>query len=1162
MLETRLLGQFSIRLDGDSVELASRPAQSLFAYLILQPGKQHRRERLAGLLWPDSTESSARNNLRQALYKIRRSLGQDGHQYIAADRFHANFNPDLGYWLDVEVFERELDPEEPLEQWLRVLDAYGGDLLPGFYDDWVVMERERLGVLHQRKMSTLIARIGSDLQAVVGRLEREAQWQLMLDWGERWIALGGIPEPAYRAIMLANFELGDSSGAVATYDRLKDSLWEEFTVRPSAETEQLLERIRAGERRVPSEGIEWEREPPAFLGIDAEEAAGPPFVAREAELAMLDRHLQAALQGNGQVAFVTGDAGSGKTALMLEFARRAHLRHQSLLIGRGNCSSLTGFGDPFLPFRDVLGCLVGDLETYWSTGALTTAEVQRSWQALPLSAGSLLHHGEDLIGGFVSLSWLAGVCRGHPEITPELVEEVQLHARLESLDGAGQDRQQAGMLRQYAETLRAISIDRPILLILDDLQWADTASADLLFHLSRGIGTSQILLIGCYRSEELQRRSDGRPHPLVKVIAELKRSKGRIEIDLTRSMGRQFVDALIDSEPNQLDPAFRESLHRQTGGHPLFTVELLRAMESRGDIVRDDRRTWITGPSLDWASLPARIGGVIEERIGGLRDDQLEILNVSSVEGESFTAEVVAQVIDRDEREVIQSLSQELDKRYKLVEAQGARHVNGQRLSAYRFRHTLFQRHLYDELDTVERPFLHEEVGNSLEALHGGQTGDIAVELAWHFAESGDALRAIRYLRQAGDRARRLSANDEAVTHLSAALEMLGNVPEVADRLEQELRIQLALGASLIGTKGYAAPEVEDAFARARELSQLIGETPHLFPAIWGLWSYNTLHASHATARELGQQLVQLAIGNHDFEIEARRALGTTLFYTGEVREAREQLERGVRIYAPELHGDHAYLYGQNPVVSCLSNLALSLWMLGSPRDALDKMDRALEVAEQTAHPHSLAYALLMATMLHSSIGQWHDTLHYADHAVAVAEKHGFPLWLTASTILRGAAMAQEGDSQGMQVIREGLDKWEQYGAVLGLPHYQALLAETLAADGQAEAGLEQIELALRFSAEHDERVHESELYRIRGDLLLQLGRPSAEVEDALKTSIRRARDMQLRSMELRSVISLCQLRFSQGRRQAPRDMLAKVYSRFDDGTDTPDLRAARRILQ
>jgi predicted ATPase len=236
--------------------------------------------------------------------------------------------------------------------------------------------------------------------------------------------------------------------------------------------------------------------------------------------------------------------------------------------------------------------------------------------------------------------------------------------------------------------------------------------------------------------------------------------------------------------------------------------------------------------------------------------------------------------------------------------------------------------------------------------------------------------------------------------------------------------------------------------------------------------------------------------------------------------------------------------------------------MLGYPDLALEKMNAGLIVADEATHAHSLAYALLMAATLRSSRREWRETLLYAEQAAAMADKHGFPLWLTAATILRGVAMAQGGDSDGMDVIQEGLGRWEKHGASLGLPHYLALLAETLAIDGQSQAGLEQIDIALRFSAEHDERVHESELYRIKGDLLRREGHPSDEVEAALKRSIERARSMRLTSMELRSVISLCRLRISQGRRQTHKDMLAKVYSLFNEGLDTPDLQEARRILQ
>ena len=325
------------------------------------------------------------------------------------------------------------------------------------------------------------------------------------------------------------------------------------------------------------------------------------------------------------------------------------------------------------------------------------------------------------------------------------------------------------------------------------------------------------------------------------------------------SEGQRFVDALLDMEANRLGEGFRQELLRRTGGNALFTTELLRDMQERGALVRDQGGRWVEGPALDWDALPARVEGVIEKRIGWLEAEAREALTVASVEGEEFTAEVVARVQAVDERGLVRRLSGELEKQHHLVSAQGIRRLGAQRLSLYRFRHNLFQKYLYGSLDEVERVYLHEDVGNVLEALYGTQAGEISVQLARHFQEAGIAERAIDYLQQAANRAVRLSANWEAVAHLSKALELLGTLPDTPERTQQELTLQITLGQSLVAVKGYGALEAEQAFARARTLCESMGQTIRIFPVLRGLWNHYILRAELETAQELAEQLLELA---------------------------------------------------------------------------------------------------------------------------------------------------------------------------------------------------------------------------------------------------------------------------------------------------------------
>jgi ABC-type oligopeptide transport system substrate-binding subunit len=521
---------------------------------------------------------------------------------------------------------------------------------------------------------------------------------------------------------------------------------------------------------------------PSFLeGEEAEER--PIFVARDWELAQLDGYLEQALSGQGRVVFVTGEAGQGKTALIGEFARRAQAAHPDLVVAGGNCNAHTGIGDPYLPFREILGLLTGDVQDRWAARAISREQARRLWQALPLAVQALVEAGPDLIGLFVpgpALVRRAQAFTPWPDAADGLPRLEELVQRRAVLPGDA-NLEQSALFEQYTWVLQALAGQRPLLLLLDDLQWADTGSINLLFHVSRCLEGRQILVLGAYRPSELAlgrlSTSSGQRlrHPLEPVANELKRYFGRIEVDLEQAEERQFIEALLDTEPNRLGGTFREILYQQTRGHPLSTVELLRNMQERGDLIQDEEGRWVMGPALDWETLPVQVEAVIAERMGRLPEPAREALRVASVEGEAFTAEVVARVLGVNEREMVRQLAK-LDREHGLVMAQGIRQVDRQRLSLYRFRHILFQRYLYNSLSEGERAYLHEDVGITLETLYGKVAHEIAAvspQLARHFLKAGIVDKAVGYLIEAGDRARVLYANREAADHYLQAVVIL-----------------------------------------------------------------------------------------------------------------------------------------------------------------------------------------------------------------------------------------------------------------------------------------------------------------------------------------------------------------------------------------------------
>ena len=332
----------------------------------------------------------------------------------------------------------------------------------------------------------------------------------------------------------------------------------------------------------------------------------PPFVGRETQVRQLHRFLDAALAGHGQVVFLAGEAGSGKTALALEFARRAQSGNDGLVVAMGNCNAQTGLGEPYLPFREALSLLYGDVDAQLAKGAVGQENARRLRNLLIRSGQVLIELGPDLIDIVVPGSRLVAVAGkaaaqklGWLDELEKITQRKRSEPRLErpALD-------QSQILEQYARVLQALAAQQPILLILDDLQWADAASINMLFHLARRTGDSPIMILGTYRPDDVAIGRDGGPHPLVQVLAELKRYNGDIVLDLAQAEqteGRQFVDALLATEPNNLSPAFQQALYEHTEGHPLFVIELLRHLQETGNLVKDDSGCWVEGPDLTGA---------------------------------------------------------------------------------------------------------------------------------------------------------------------------------------------------------------------------------------------------------------------------------------------------------------------------------------------------------------------------------------------------------------------------------------------------------------------------------------------------------------------------------------------------------------------------------
>jgi predicted ATPase len=494
----------------------------------------------------------------------------------------------------------------------------------------------------------------------------------------------------------------------------------------------------------------------------------------------------------------------------------------------------------------------------------------------------------------------------------------------------------------------------------------------------------------------------------------------------------------------------------------------------------------------------------------------------------------------------------------------------------------LTQEVAYTSLLQERRKVLHERTAQGIETLFHSRLEDHYGDLAHHYRRSDNMPKAVEYLHLAGQQAVQRSANAEAITSLTTALELLSTLPDTPERAQHELTLHLALGPVLMNIRGFAAPEVGALYTRARELCQQVGETSQLFPVLFGLSRFSLLRAELQLARELGGQLLRLAQQAQDSALllGAHRALGATLLYQGEMPLAREHIEQDIALYDPQQHRPLAFVYGMDIGMTCRIYAALILWFLGYPDQALQRGQEGLTLAYESSHSYSLSSALEFTADLHQFRREWRLAQERAEAAIAVSAEQGFALALSQAAIMRGWALAEQGQGEeGIAQIRQGMEAWQATGAELRRPHFLALLAEAYGKVGRAEEGLAALAEALAAVDKTGECYYEAELYRLKGELSLQSGvrgpeseNPSpqhptpsthaeADAEACFHKAIEIARQQQAKSLELRAVMSLSHLWQKQDKKDKARQILAEIYGWFTEGFDTKDLQEAKVLL-
>ena len=907
----------------------------------------------------------------------------------------------------------------------------------------------------------------------------------------------------------------------------------------------------------------------------------------------LARYLEAALAGETGVAFVSGDAGSGKTMLLEAFATLAMTGHPDLLVAGARCSPGGGL-DPFAPLRRLADTLFGDLagETAWPLHGRT--EAGRLQDATTLVMSALARQGNGLVEVLVPA---ASIARRAGRSTPLAAPSSQPGSLPLS---------QGALFDQLMRTLAAISREQPLLLLFDDLHWVDDASAAFLAHLGRELSRSRLLVLGAYRTSTVSLgRRDARSgemtrHPLAAVVNELRREKGDIVIELDRADGRAFVEAYVDTQPNRLGAPFRDALYAQTGGHALFTVESLRNLQDRGELFKDEAGRWVARESLDWGELPARVEAAIAERIERLPENSRRFLSAASVQGDDFTGELVAELTGEPVGEVIAALSGSLARQHHLVRSEGLQQVGSDQRSVYRFRHHLFQKYLYDELDRIERSRWHAAVASSLARQVGEDPAErerFGARLAWHYESAGLPVQAARALLDAGRQATRVSAFREALNLFDHGLALLhavdatrsaGSASAAPEQAQIEQLLQIARLVPQRSLSGSGATGVEGTLAQVIEAGA--GDLPDRTKL-----AALAAEADHLVARgqfekvlDIARRMLDLATrcGDDAFEALAHFWFGFIYHLLGEPRKADGYLEWVLARHKPGRWAELRALVGFDLLPHSLTISAINKLSLGYPDEALTRSARAVTAAQDLGDQYGLAFASAIGSMTLFLLRSDPRALQErSELCCRHCEKHGFAWWQDYAAAFLGWLIVMRGEpDEGIERMHSAMAAWQATGMLLGVDSLGIVLTDAYLEAvrrrpegkdpfsdnrraGLLTEGLARIDAVLAPNSLCGQ-CYQAELYRMRGELLLArdglaaAGESLACFERALTLGLEKG----ALAWQLRAAMSIVRLRERQGEvyageLAAARGCLRGLYARFTEGFAFPDLQEAAALI-
>jgi class 3 adenylate cyclase/tetratricopeptide (TPR) repeat protein len=804
-----------------------------------------------------------------------------------------------------------------------------------------------------------------------------------------------------------------------------------------------------------------------------------PLINRTEELDVIDdAWRRVTLAAEGQVVLFCGDPGIGKSRIIRAFRQR-----------------------------------VGDAP--YTTLDLACAPHQEDSALYPLirqlrSAAGFSQHDTDA----EKIAKLEALLA---ESSTDLAGDMALLAELLSLPAADQypppvlspQRRKQMLIEVLVSQLVNLAGQQPVLLVWEDLHWCDPTSLELIERVAERISRLRVLLVLTYRPTFVPPPWTGGAHVASRTLSRL---------------SRQQVSALSEGVTGgKLPTEVLQQIVTKSDGVPLFIEELTKTVLESGLLAEQGGHYVLTGalPSL---AVPGTLQDTLVARLDRLGPVR-ELLHIGAAIGREFQHDVLAAIALADGPELEDSMEQLI--------SSGLVFRSGRTPDVvYTFKHALIRDAAYELMLRSKRQDLHGRIAQTLAHQFGDRVATQPDVLAYHYTEAGQPQQAVPYWQQAGMRAAATAAYVEAVGHFRAALRLLEGVGTPEEQANLELGLQVQLGLSLAATRGYAAPEVQQAYDRALALCDRLGDTSDIFPVLRGLCTFYIVRADLLTARDLAKRCTQIAEQTQRPEhlIEGYTALGYTLAYMGELAEGRRLLEAAVSLY--HAHDGHLLSYptSQDPAVACLSLLAQVRWSMGDLSAGASGSEAAVAAARRLDRPFDIAYAHCFAAAFDTQRRHHLAASQHAKLTVAISRDHGYDIWLGAGSMQLAVAMGSLGQAdEAIGMLNSLLAAWHAAGAELDRSFFLAGLAQSYRAAGAIGEALRTTLEGIDHAERHQERLHLASLHLLQGELLRTQGEWEA-AEAALMQSLRVAQDQGSKVNALRAVLGLQAMDAERGR--------------------------------